>query len=158
MNSVIKALSYDENIIQLRLHNIPKHPLSVSKIFKILNDDGINVDMISQVVSEDAVILDLTVDQSAQKEVNKAIEELTDEFEGIEIYQSRKFSKVALGGSLMEQTPGVAYKVFDMLGKNNIHFYQVTTSKRTISFVIKKEDLDKTLKLVHGTYDIQEEK
>ena len=31
-------------------------------------------------------------------------------------------------------------KVFTILGKNNIHFYQVTTSKRTISFIVDKKD------------------
>ena len=35
--------------------------------------------------------------------------------------------------------------MFEVLGNNNIHFYQITTSKRTISFVIDKDSLDLAL-------------
>lgn len=154
MNNVIDSLSYEENIIQLRLRNVPKHPLMITKIFDILSNKGINIDMISEVMIEDSMQIDITLDQDQQPQLNEAIVVLMEEFEGIEIYQDRKYSKVAIGGDLMETTPGIAAKVFKLLGENSIHFYQITTSKRTISFVIKKEKLELALTKIKEYFNI----
>ena len=55
MENIIDAVSYEENIIQLQLRNVPKHPMIIAKIFTILSECGVNVDMISQVMIEDAI-------------------------------------------------------------------------------------------------------
>ena len=76
----------------------------------------------------------------------------------IQIYQIRKYAKVAVGGKLVETTPGLAAEVFDVLGQANIHFYQITTSKRTISLVIDKENLDQAIQLLKERFHIEEDK
>ena len=48
MEKVIDAVSYEDNIIQLQLKNVPKHPMIIAKIFTIISECGVNVDMISQ--------------------------------------------------------------------------------------------------------------
>ena len=37
MENIIDAVSYEENIIQLQLRNVPKHPMIIAKIFTILH-------------------------------------------------------------------------------------------------------------------------
>ena len=49
MNDIIEAISCEKEIIQLKLLNVPKHPKMIAKIFSILKDEEINVDMISQI-------------------------------------------------------------------------------------------------------------
>ena len=132
MNDIIEAISCEKEIIQLKLLNVPKHPKMIAKIFSILKDEEINVDMISQVT--------------------------VDDFVQIQIYQIRKYAKVAVGGKLVETTPGLAAEVFDVLGQANIHFYQITTSKRTISLVIDKENLDQAIQLLKERFHIEEDK
>ena len=83
---------------------------------------------------------------------------LKDEFKQIQIYQIRKYAKVAVGGKLVETTPGLAAEVFDVLGQANIHFYQITTSKRTISLVIDKKNLDQAIQLLKERFHIEEDK
>ena len=90
--------------------------------------------------------------------LNQAIMKLKDEFKQIQIYQIRKYAKVAVGGKLVETTPGLAAEVFDVLGQANIHFYQITTSKRTISLVIDKENLDQAIQLLKERFHIEEDK
>ena len=140
MEKIIEAISYEEDIIQLRLTNVPKHPMMIAKIFNILSDCDVNIDMISQVMIEDAMQIEITLEQQYQKNLNKAIIRLKDEIKQLEISTNRKYLKVAVGGELVATTPGAAAKVFTILGENNIHFYQVTTSKRTISFIVDKKD------------------
>ena len=47
MERLIEAVSYEEDIIQLRLTNVPKHPIVIAKIFTILSECDVNIDMIS---------------------------------------------------------------------------------------------------------------
>ena len=67
MENIIDAVSYEENIIQLQLRNVPKHPMIIAKIFTILSECGVNVDMISQVMIEDAMQIEITLDEKYQK-------------------------------------------------------------------------------------------
>lgn len=157
MKQVIEAISYEEDIIQLKLLNVPKHPKMIARLFSILKEEDINIDMISQVTIEDHVQIEITLDQSLQLKLNKAILKLKDEFKQIQIYQIRKYAKVAVGGKLVECTPGIAAEVFDVLGQANIHFYQITTSKRTISIVIDKDNLEQTILLLKDRFYIEEE-
>ena len=124
----------------------------------ILKDEEINVDMISQVTVDDFVQIEITLDQEFQLKLNQAIMKLKDEFKQIQIYQIRKYAKVAVGGKLVETTPGLAAEVFDVLGQANIHFYQITTSKRTISLVIDKKNLDQAIQLLKERFHIEEDK
>ena len=154
MNDIIEAISCEKEIIQLKLLNVPKHPKMIAKIFSIFK----NVDMISQVTVDDFVQIEITLDQEFQLKLNQAIMKLKDEFKQIQIYQIRKYAKVAVGGKLVETTPGLAAEVFDVLGQANIHFYQITTSKRTISLVIDKENLDQAIQLLKERFHIEEDK
>ncbi|WP_027088873.1 ACT domain-containing protein [Thomasclavelia saccharogumia] len=154
MEKIIEAVSYEENIIQLKLTNVPKHPMVIAKIFTILSDCDVNIDMISQVMIEDAMQIEITLDEKYQKNLNEAIMCLKKEVKQLEIATNRKYFKIAVGGKLIEVTPGAAAKVFTILGENNIHFYQVTTSKRTISFIVDKKDKDLAMKKLDEAFGL----
>lgn len=154
MKKVFEALSYEENIIQLKLTNVPKHPKIIAKIFTIISNCGVNVDMISQVMVEDAMQIAVTLDEKYQKNLNDAIMCLKDEVKQLEISTSRQYFKIAVGGDLVEVTPGAAAKVFTILGDNNIHFYQITTSKRTISFIVDKKDKELAMKKLDEAFSL----
>lgn len=155
MEKIIEAISYEENIIQLKLTNVPKHPMIIAKIFTILSKCDVNIDMISQVMIEDAMQIEITLDEMYQKSLNKAIMCLKEEIKQLEIATNRKYFKIAVGGRLVETTPGAAAKVFTILGENNIHFYQVTTSKRTISFIVDKKDKDLAMEKLDEAFGLK---
>ena len=154
MENVIEALSYERDIIQLKLLNVPKHPKMIARMFTIIKEEDINIDMISQVTVDHHVQIEITLDQDYQLKLNNAILKLKDEFKQLEIYQIRKYSKIAVGGQLVETTPGLAAKVFETLGNANIHFYQITTSKRTIYCVIDKDNLDMAIQVLKEQFNI----
>lgn len=155
MERLIEAVSYEEDIIQLRLTNVPKHPIVIAKIFTILSECDVNIDMISQVMIEDAMQIEITLDESYQKNLNNAIIRLKEEVKQLEIATNRKYFKIAVGGKMVEFTPGAAAKVFTILGKNNIHFYQVTTSKRTIYFIVDKKDKNLAIDKLNESFDLK---
>lgn len=154
MNETITAFSIEDDIIQIKILNGPRHPKMIAKIFDTFFQEGVNIDMISQVSNEETTQIELTCDQQYQKQLNAAIEKLTDSFANLQIYLSRKYCKIALGGKLMETTPGVAALVFKTLGESNIHFAQISTSKRTISLLIDKKNRDVALEKLQERFNI----
>ena len=89
MNDIIEAISCEREIIQLKLLNVPKHPKMIAKIFSILKDEEINVDMISQVTVDDFVQIEITLDQEFQLKLNQAIMKLK-EFKFIKLENTLK--------------------------------------------------------------------
>ena len=103
MEKIVEVVSYEENIIQLKLTNVPKHPMLIAKIFTILSECNVNIDMISQVMIEDAMQIEITLDEKYKKNLNEVILCLKKEFEQLEIATHRKYYKIAVGGKLIEK-------------------------------------------------------
>ena len=61
---------------------------------------------------------------------------------------------VNVGGAGMVGTPGTAAKVFDVLGRSNINILMISqsVSEANISFIIKREHLEKTLNMLEMTF------
>jgi aspartokinase/homoserine dehydrogenase 1 len=68
-----------------------------------------------------------------------------------EITAEEDLSIVAVVGEDMRHTPGISGKVFDALCKNGINIIAIAqgSSELNISFVIKREELSKTLNVLH---------
>ena len=135
----ITNVESDHEIIQVKLINVEKNPLFIGSIFRQISMKEVNIDMISQVMLEDDMRIDFTCPLSDQKKLNEALEEIKRKHQRIMIYQNRNVAKVMVEGEKMKDEIGVAANVFEIFGKFQIPFSQVTTSDTTISFVIPSE-------------------
>lgn len=154
MEKAISAVSYQDDIIQVKLQKVTKHPVFIAKIFETISQEGVNIDMISQVMLEEDVQIEFTCSVSQQGVLNAAIEKLKQEHETLEIYQNKMVSKVWVEGKGMEEAVGVAANMFSLLGKNSIPFYQVTTSNTSISYIIDKEKRSLAVEKIKQEYNI----
>lgn len=152
MEKVISSLNYEDDIIQVKLQNVTKHPVYIAKIFEIISDQGVNIDMISQVILEDQVQIEFTLDSKDQNKLNQAIEIIKKQYTQIQIYQNKKISKICVRGKGMENAVGVAAKMFCLLGENGIAFYQVTTSNTSISCIIDKDKRQLAISKIKEAY------
>lgn len=132
-------------------------PGIASKIFSALKSVNISVVLISQGSSEYSICLavrkedGLKAKEIIEKEFSKEIQ--ADLIKSIEVMDDS--SIVAIVGNNMSQKPGVAGKVFSVLGqaKVNIRAIAQGSSERNISLVIANKDLNKALNaLYYGLY------
>lgn len=130
------------------------------RIFSALANHGISVFFVSQASSENNSTIGVQ-----NCEADHAIEVLTEEFrEEIaqgEIYTPtahHDLATVAVVGEGMKETPGIAGKLFRILGINNISVIACAqgASETNISFVVKKEHLRKTLNVIHDGFFISD--
>ena len=134
--------------------------LFVGSIFQEISKNGVNIDMISQVMLEDEMRIDFTCDQKDQEKLNEAIENIKQKHPRIMVYQSRNVAKVMVEGEKMKDEIGVAAHIFEILGKYQVPLLQITTSEISISCVIPSEFMELAVneikKLINYKEDIME--
>lgn len=154
MERAISLVEYDDNIIQVKLQKVTKHPMYIAKIFETISNEGVNIDMISQVTLEDDVQIEFTCDAKDQQKLNTAMEKLKEINQLIQIYQNKMVSKISVEGKGMEEAIGVAASVFSLFGKYAIPFYQVTTSSTSISYIIDKDKRELAVTKIKEAYSL----
>lgn len=123
------------------------------RLFTALARYNVNIILISQASSEHSICI--AVPPSMGKTSIKAIEE---EFK-LEIMEGKisrlsleeNLSIIAVVGENMRHTPGIAGKVFQALGKNNINIIAIAqgSSELNISLIVDRKDISKALNVLH---------
>lgn len=151
---VITLVESNKEIIQVKLMNVEKNSLFMSKIFEIISGEGVNIDMISQVMLEDEMRIDFTCSEKDQHLLNKALEKVKEKHPRIMVYQMKNVAKLMVEGHEMKNEVGVASLIFSILGKNQFPLLQVTTSDTSISYVLEKKDIDKAVELIKKEFHL----
>lgn len=129
-----------------------------ARMFTALATEGINVIAISQASSEQNICCVVPRDRSTD-----ACDALRSEFaEERRYHQIRRIHSaddvcvVAIVGTAMRGTPGIAARLFDALGKNKINVIAAAqgSSEQNISLVLKECERIKALNTIHGTFHL----
>lgn len=127
-----------------------------SRIFNALAKNGVSVFLVSQASSEhntSFAVKNCDADTAVQV-LNEefAVELGTGAISNIE--QKRDLATVAIVGENMKNTPGIAGKLFNTLGRNGINVIACAqgASETNISFVIRHADLRKALNVIHDSF------
>lgn len=156
----VRGVALDENQAQLGIIFVPDLPGMAAKIFTLLAEENISVDMIIQ--SQRCRIIDgipkrdiaFTVAQSDAELAKKTIEKLSKEIGFKEILINKNIAKVSIVGAGMIGQPGVAARFFEALANEQINILMITTSEIKVSCVVDREQGVKALKAVHKAFNL----
>lgn len=144
-DSFIKSITSKKEITVLNIYS-PKMLLAhgfLKRIFEVFDKYKTSVDVIT--TSEVNVSLTLDNDES--------IEEIIKELSGFsEVNVDRDKSLVCIVGSNLKYIPGVAKKVFQVLGDFNITMISQGASVINISFVVDRDKLNDVIKTLHKEF------
>ncbi|MDE6265926.1 MAG: bifunctional aspartate kinase/homoserine dehydrogenase I [Muribaculaceae bacterium] len=131
-----------------------------ARIFNTLAEAGVSVFLVSQTASENNTSFAVK-NADAETAVRVLREEFSKELvEGqiSSITPRHNMATVAVVGENMRNTPGIAGKLYNTLGKNGINVVASAqgASEINISFVVNLEDLDKTLHVIHDSLFLSE--
>jgi len=131
-----------------------------SRIFSALAKHGISVFLVCQSSSETHISLGINaVDSSiACQALNKEFEHEIAEGSMSPAQLATGLSTVAIVGEQMKDAPGIAGKLFSVLGRNNINVIATAqgTEQKNISFVIESKFLRKSLNVLHDSFFLSE--
>ena len=130
------------------------------RIFKALSKSGISVFFVSQAASENTTSIGVR-NGDAELAVQVLSTEFAQEISMGEInppVTQHDLATVAIVGENMRHRPGVAGKLFGTLGRNGINVIACAqgASETNISFVVAKENLRKSLNVIHESFFLSE--
>ena len=121
-----------------------------ARIFKVLQAHNISISIISQGSSERGIGLIIDADK-AQIAVNALNKEFENDFQAQDVHQISIDKNVAII-SIIGQDLSQFHQPYNALIKNQITplLFNNTITGKNVSLVVKKEDLNKALNVVHG--------
>ncbi|MCW2996434.1 MAG: aspartate kinase, partial [Conexibacter sp.] len=155
-NPLITAVTHSRGEARVTLIGLPDTPGIAGRVTTALADANVNIDMIIQNDPRSAgalAELSFTVPQDDAAAARAALQPIADEL-GIEVEADEKMGKVSIVGAGMKSHPGVAAKVFTVLGANNINIEMISTSPIRISCVVPVEDVETAVKALHTAFDL----
>ena len=152
---VITGLSINDNTLMVAIRNIPNNPKDIALIFDELGKAHVNVDMISQSLLDKEVLdLSFTCPITEEDLFDNAIKVIKETLTNIEVSKKVDLIKISLVGIGMMSHSGVAATVFQIFAKEDIKFYQVTTSEISISYTIDKSNKEKAVNALGKEFNL----
>ena len=150
---LIKGVAKDEDVAVVTLMGVPDVPGTSFKVFSLLAQKKINVDIILQSTGRDGnKDLIFTVPRSEAENTRKLLDENVSRFGGSEAEIKTGVAKVSIVGAGMQSHFGVAAKMFEALSENQINIQMISTSEIKISVIIDQNDADRAVNAIHAAF------
>ena len=144
---LIKGVAKDTDVAVITILNVPDEPGTSFKIFGLLAQKNINVDIILQSTGRDGK-KDISFTCS-EGEGDLAMRVLKESAHFHDVSVDTTCAKVSIVGAGMQSHSGVASKMFEALSNNNINIKMISTSEIKISCIINRDDADKAVSAIH---------
>jgi aspartate kinase len=151
---LVTAVTHLTDEARVTVRGVPDTPGVAGEMFTKLAEANINVDMIIQnepLADEHPAEMTFTVPKDDLAVALETLKEM-DEFESIESDDS--MGKVSVIGAGMRSHPGVAAKVFRVLGEQGINIQMISTSPIKISCVIDGSQVPDAVRALHDAFDL----
>ena len=120
----VSGVAFDRNVAKISIFDVPDRPGSAARIFKVLSEEHINVDMIIQAGQRrNENKISFTISSDDLDKTKTLMEEMKWEFHAKDTEYIDNIAKVSIVGAGMITNPGVAAKMFDILAKNIACFF-----------------------------------
>ena len=150
---IINGVTKDDYISRITIVGLENKIGKTYKLFKLLSENSINVDIIVQSFGEHITKdIAFTVKMNDLPRTLEVLEENKAQLHAEEILHSENLSKVSIIGVGIANKPGVAASMFEALYENNINMHMVTTSEIKISVLVDGEEADLAVKAIHKKF------
>ncbi|MCW3008776.1 MAG: aspartate kinase [Solirubrobacterales bacterium] len=155
-NPLITAVTHSTGEARVTLTGVPDTPGVAGRVTTALADANVNVDMIVQnePVSEGSrADLSFTVPRDDLLTARAALAAIAEEL-GMTVRANESMGKVSVVGAGMKTHPGVAAKVFTVLGEAGINIEMISTSPIRISCVVPGEQVPTAVRALHAAFEL----
>lgn len=153
---LIKGVTRDNDVGRISIIGLPDEPGIAFRIFTLLAQNRINVDIILQSIGRNGTKdLSFTVNRANLSPALALLAENLKQFPEVSFAHDENISKVSIVGAGMQTNPGVAASMFEALYDANINIQMISTSEIKISVLIKKEDSDRAVQALHDKFKAQ---
>jgi len=156
--AIISGVAHDRSQAKVTVVGVPDKVGEAARIFGIIAEADVNIDMIVQNVSAMATgRTDISFTLPAV-DGQKALELLRVAQDKVGFQEARyddKIGKVSLIGAGMRSHPGVTAKFFGALAEAGVNIGMISTSEIRISVVVSQDDVDTAVNVTHRAFDLE---
>ena len=155
---IISGVAHDNTESLATVRRVPNEPGMAAKVFTLLAEAGVNVDMIVQAsASTGTADISFTVPGSAAAKVREVLQEKQDELGYQSFDIDANVGKVAVVGVGMKTHSGLAAKFFNALSDEGVNVLMISTSEIRIAALVPLEQLQDAVRALHTAYGLDAE-
>ncbi len=152
-NMQVSGVARDNNVARIALIGLTDRPGVAFRIFSLLAQNKINVDIILQSIGrEETKDISFTVAKNNMELTRELLEAHRDMVGFTDIVLSDTVSKVSAVGAGMVNNPGVAAQMFEALANAGINIHMISTSEIKVSVLVDKADSDRAVQAIHDKF------
>ncbi|MCD0482387.1 aspartate kinase [Streptacidiphilus sp. ASG 303] len=158
--AIISGVAHDTSEAKVTVVGVPDKPGEAARIFRVIADSDINIDMVVQNVSAASTGLTDISFTLPKTDGHKAIESLG-KIRAVVGFESLRYddqiAKISLVGAGMRSNPGVTAAFFEALSGAGVNIELISTSEIRISVVTRAEDVNEAVRAVHTAFGLDSE-
>lgn len=152
---VISGVAHDRSEILATLRGVPNQPGVAAKVFTVLAEAGVNVDMIVQAgASVGTADISFTAPETSKRQIEETLLDRQDELGYQSFELDTNVGKVAVVGVGMKTHAGIAAKFFRSLSEHDINVLMISTSEIRIAALVPLQELDDAVRALHTAYGL----
>ena len=154
-SKTVTGVAYSKDDAKITLIGVEDKPGVAANVFEPLSNNQINVDMVIQNISSNHKVTDITFTVK-RDDLKKTIDILKNNknINYKELSHNEKVAKISIVGAGMVSTPGVTYRMFEGLAKEQINILAISTSEIKLSVIIDEDETLKAVKKLHTIFDL----
>ncbi|MDR5683721.1 MAG: aspartate kinase [Armatimonadota bacterium] len=153
----VNAVTHDLDVCKITVEDLPDIPGVAHRLFGVLAEAHVNVDMIVQTASRSGrADISFTVGGQDARTAVESAERVARELGATRVQGETGVAKVSVVGAGMVSNPGVAATMFGALAAERINIQMISTSEIKISCVIDAEEVARAVRALHRAFGLQD--
>lgn len=155
--AVLTGVATDNSEAKLSVLGIPDNPGEAAKVFRVLADAEINIDMVIQNISslaDNRTDITFTCPRADGPRAVELLMRLQNDGTCRNVLYDDQIGKVSLVGAGMRSHPGVTATFCETLRDAGVNIELINTSEIRISVLIRETDLAKSAKALHDAFEL----
>ena len=153
----VTGVAADLSQYRVVLCDVPDKPGNAAKIFKMLAENAVSVDMIIQSYARHTTNTNdiaFTVDKTDLDKTLEILEKVKSEMNAGNVFVDKDIAKISIVGAGMIDRPGVAADMFNALASNNINLKMISTSEIKISCLVERDNANVAIKALCDAFEL----
>lgn len=155
--AVLTGVATDNSEAKLSVLGIPDNPGEAAKVFRVLANAEINIDMVIQNISslaDNRTDITFTCPRADGPRAVELLMRLQNDGTCRNVLYDDQIGKVSLVGAGMRSHPGVTATFCEALRDAGVNIELINTSEIRISVLIRETDLAKSAKALHEAFEL----
>ncbi len=155
---IISGVAHDRSEAKITVAGVPDVVGEAAKIFRVIADAGINIDMIVQNISAATTGLtdiSFTLPRADGEAAMAALRAVQADIGFESLLYDDRIGKVSLVGAGMRSHPGVSATFFTALAEAGVNIEMISTSEIRISVVVDENEVDAAVSAAHKAFDLE---